>query len=95
LPTYLGYAMPRLTVQTRSRWWGFILPVFMLSAQHVALPLIFDGRFLLWRFLIFLPFAVWVGLIIRWRPRLLPYMMVIHALMDATLFMYLLPIAIR
>jgi len=95
LPTYLGYAMPRLTVQTGSRWWGFVLPVFMLSTQHVAFPLIFDGRFLLWRFLMFLPFALWVGLIVRWRPRLLPYVMVIHALMDLTLFMYLLPIAIR
>ena len=48
LPTYLGYAMPRLTLQTGSRWWGFALPVFMLSAQHIALPLIFDGKFLLW-----------------------------------------------
>jgi hypothetical protein len=48
-----------------------------------------------WRFLIFLPFALWVGLIVRWRPRLLPYMMVIHALMDVSLFMFLLPIAIR
>jgi hypothetical protein len=46
------------------------------------MPLIFDGRFILWRALMFLPFALAVGLALNWRPRLMPYLMAGHALID-------------
>lgn len=32
----------------------------------------------------FLPFALFLGVILRWRPRLLPYLMVGHALIDVS-----------
>jgi hypothetical protein len=61
--------------------------------QHLTAPLLFDARYLLWRALMFLPFAVWVGLVLRWRPRLLPYLAAVHVLMDFATALMLLPVA--
>jgi membrane protease YdiL (CAAX protease family) len=58
--------------------------------QHCFLPLILDGRFMLWRLAMYLPFALFVGFLIKRRPGLLPYFAVVHALMDiSTLAVYL------
>lgn len=86
LPTYFAYIMPRLEAQTGR--WSAVLPALFLAAQHCTLPLIWDGRFILWRFIMFLPFALFLGLLLRWRPQLLPYLVVVHGLMDlATVLM--------
>jgi hypothetical protein len=88
LPTYFAYCMPRLEAQTGRRWLAVLLPSLFLAAQHCTLPLLFNGRFLAWRFLMFLPFALFLGLLLRWRPQLLPYLVVVHGLMDmATVLM--------
>ena len=50
--------------------------------DHVEL--ILDGGYLLWRFGMFLPFALITGLALKFRPSLLPYFVVVHALMDVT-----------
>ncbi len=93
LPTYFSYAMPRLAVLTGKGWAAVLAAAFMLGAQHMAFPLIFDGRFILWRLLMFIPLALWIGFVIYKRPRLLPYLMVGHALLDFTLLFMLLPAA--
>lgn len=82
LPTYFGYVMPRLESQGMRRWFAIAVPVMILSLQHIALPLLFDLRFILWRGLMFLPFAFFLGMVLHRRPRLLPYMAVVHMLMD-------------
>jgi hypothetical protein len=82
LPFYFGYLQPRLERQTRSVALAVLLPALFLALQHVTLPLIPDGRFLLWRGLMYLPFALYLGVVLRWRPRLLPYLAVIHGLLD-------------
>jgi hypothetical protein len=82
LPTYFGYSMPRIEAQTGRRWLAVLLPAFFLAVQHCTLPLVFDGRFLAWRLLMFLPFALLLGVILRWRPQLLPYLVIVHGLMD-------------
>ena len=82
LPTYFGYVMPRLQAQGMRRWLAVSLPALMLALQHIAIPLLFDGRFMLWRALMFIPFAFLVGITLHWRPRLMPYMVVVHTLMD-------------
>jgi hypothetical protein len=92
-PTYFAYAMPRIKALTGRAWMAIAAAAFMLAAQHMAFPLVFDGRFLIWRLTMFIPFAAWTGLIMYWRPRLLPFLMVVHALLDATLFLYLFPLA--
>jgi hypothetical protein len=78
----MAYVMPRLEAQTGRRWLAVVLPAFFLGAQHVAAPLILNGRFVAWRVLMFMPFAFLVALAMRWRPRLLPYLAVVHVLMD-------------
>lgn len=86
LPTYFGYSMPRIKALSGKGWLAVCLavglPAIFLAAQHMALPLIFDPRFLAWRFFMFLPFALLVGAMLYWRPRLMPYLIIIHILID-------------
>ncbi len=83
LPLYFGYAMPRLAAQTGRAWPAIVLPALFLAAQHVTLPLVFDPRFALWRLLMFLPFALFLGVVLRRRPSLMIYLIVLHGLLDA------------
>jgi hypothetical protein len=82
LPTYFAYAMPRLEAQLKNGWIAWLIASFFLSAQHVFLPLILDGRFMLWRLLMYMPFALFAGLMLKLRPTLLPYFMIVHVLVD-------------
>jgi hypothetical protein len=84
LPTYYGYVMPRLAALSGSGWVAVLVAGLWLGAQHATLPLIFDARFVLWRLLEFVPFALVVALALYWRPRLLLYLMVAHAIMDTS-----------
>lgn len=84
LPTYFGFSMPRLEAQLRNGWVAWLIASFFLAAQHMFLPTILDGGYLLWRFGMFLPFALFTGLALKLRPTLLPYFVVVHALMDMT-----------
>jgi hypothetical protein len=82
LPNYFGYVQPRLEQLTGKTGLAVLVSAFVLSAQHMTLPLIFDGRFLLWRLLSFLAFALAVGILLRWRQRLFPFMLIVHGLSD-------------
>ncbi len=84
LPTYFGYCMPRLAVQLRNGWVAWIIASFFLATQHMFLPLILNGGFMLWRLGMFLPFALITGLALKIRPSLLPYFVTVHALLDIT-----------
>ena len=57
------------------------------------MPLLLDLRFMSWRLLMFLPFAFMVGILLHWRPRLLPYMVIVHILIDAATAASLLSVA--
>jgi hypothetical protein len=85
LPTYYSYVMPRLIALTGKVWPVILLVSFWHAFQHVTAPLIFDGRFMLWRFLMMFPFALMIAIVLHWRPKLLPYLMVVHGLLDASL----------
>jgi hypothetical protein len=82
MPTYFGYGMPHVEAETANRWLGVLIPSLFLAAQHMTLPLLFDWRFALWRGLMFLPLALYVGIVLHWRLRLLPYVAVLHGLLD-------------
>jgi hypothetical protein len=84
LPTYFGYVMPRLEKQLGNGWLAWALASFFLAFQHITLPLIFNWRFIAWRLGMFIPLAFLMGLILKQRPRLFPYLMTVHALMDMT-----------
>jgi hypothetical protein len=82
LATYFGYIMPRLENVLGKTWLAVLLPVLFLSLQHCCLPLVFDTKFILYRGLMYLPFALFIGIALRKRPRLLPYFVILHGLMD-------------
>lgn len=81
LPTYFGYVMPRL----KNSWLAWILASFFLAAQHMFFPFVLNGGFMLWRLGMFVPFAFYTGLVLKFRPTLLPYFVIVHGLLDAGL----------
>lgn len=82
LPTYFSYCMPRIEKLLENSWMAWIIVSVALALQHITLPLIFDFKYVTWRFLMFLLFALIIGLFIKLRPRLLPYFALIHGLID-------------
>ncbi|MCU0379280.1 MAG: hypothetical protein MUC78_13580 [Bacteroidales bacterium] len=82
LATYFGYIMPGLRTELRSGWVAVSLPVLFLSLQHITLPLIPDLRFIIYRGVVFLPFAAMIGIVLYKRPSLFPYFAVLHGIMD-------------
>lgn len=91
LPTYFIYIMPRLEALSGKKWLAIAVASFFLAFQHIAVPLIFDTRFILWRLIMFLPFAFFMGIVIHWRPRLIPYLMIGHVLIDLSTAMFIIP----
>jgi hypothetical protein len=85
LPTYFGYVMPHLEAIYGWRTRALLVTAVVLSTQHVFLPLLFDWRFLVWRALMFLPFAMWIGFVIYRQRASLPYLAIGHGLLDASL----------
>lgn len=82
LPTYFGYVLPRLEARTGSPLVAVLACASFLALQHAALPLVLDPRFMLWRVAMFAPLAVYLGAVLRARPRLFPYVVAAHALSD-------------
>lgn len=93
LATYFSYVMPRLEKQGMQSWLAVSVPSLFLAFQHIGVPLLFNTRYLAWRGLMFLPFAFLVGIVMHWRPRLLPYLAIIHVLMDMSFAAMLLGVA--
>ena len=90
LPNYFAYVLPRLEAKTKHAWLAIGLASFWLAAQHICLPFLPDIAFIFWRLAMFLPFALFLAIILRWRIRLLPYLVIIHGLMDlSTAFLVL------
>jgi membrane protease YdiL (CAAX protease family) len=88
-PTYFGYVMPLFEEQGMNKWLAISIPALVFGLQHLAMPFLFDGRFILWRALMFIPFSFLIGFTFHWRPRLLPYFVVVHILMNmATIMMF-------
>jgi hypothetical protein len=90
LATYFGYIMPKLKEQLNAKWLAVLLPVLFLSIQHCTLPFIPDINFIIYRSLVFLPFAILIGLSIHYRPSLFIYFAILHGIMDfGTVLMFL------
>lgn len=51
-----------------SGWVARALASVALSLQHAVLPLVFDAPYLLWRAVMYLPFALYIGLVVKLRP---------------------------
>lgn len=81
IPVYYGYTLPRLKGRMGLAG-ALILSVTVHALQHSALPFIPDWRFIAWRFGMFLPLALAMGVLLYSRPRLMPYIVIGHILMD-------------
>ncbi|MFC0878436.1 hypothetical protein ACE01N_17715 [Saccharicrinis sp. FJH2] len=89
LATYFVYIMPRLVKRLNRKWLAVMLPVLFLSVQHCTLPFIPNMDFMLYRSLVFLPFALLIGISIYYRPSLFIYFAILHGLMDfGTAYMF-------
>jgi len=82
LPVYFGYVLPRLRRHLGRRVPAILVTAAVLSLQHVTLPLVFDWRFVVWRAVMFLPFALLLAVVLDRRPRLLPYLVIVHIVLD-------------
>jgi hypothetical protein len=67
------------------RWAVIGMVGLVLSIQHLFFSLRLDWRYDLWLAVKFLPFALWTGFIVDRRPTALPYLMVLHSLIDVSL----------
>ena len=85
IPVYVIYSLQRLEVQGVKPWVAISLTSFFRSAQHIFVPFFPNMRFIIYRLIMFLPFAILITIVMRWRPRLMPYMVVIHVLMDISI----------
>jgi len=85
LPIYWGYVAPRLRASMMNRWLVIGIVGFVLSVQHMFFAFQLDLRYNLWLSLKFLPFAFWTGFVIDRRPTTLPYLVVVHFLLDSSL----------
>jgi hypothetical protein len=74
--------MPKLKEQLKRKWLAIFLPVLFLSIQHCTLPFIPDINFIVYRSLVFLPFALLIGISIYHRPSLFIYFAILHGIMD-------------
>ena len=93
-PTYFGYSFQRIAGLSGNKWWALVLAATFLALQHIAIPLYLDLKYMLWRFLSFLPFAFFAGYIYLKIRRLLP-IMVLHYLADLYLVVMTLALAIK
>ena len=82
--------MPRLNRRIKQKWMVVLLPVLFLAIQHCTLPFIPDINFVLYRGLVFLPFAGLIGITLYFRPTLFPYFAILHGLLDFGTVMVLL-----
>jgi len=63
LTTYFAYSFQRIRVLSNKQWLAVLLSGTFLALQHIAFPLILDIRFILWRFVSFIPLGIVMALI--------------------------------
>lgn len=93
MPLYLGYCAPRIKNITKNEVLSIVYPLFFYALQHSFIPLIFDFKHMLSRFLVFIPLLVVIGIWYYRKKDLLP-LMIGHGLLDTLTAMQLLMVSI-
>lgn len=86
LPFYFSYLMPILKERGTKSWIYIGLPIIFLSLQHAFMPFHFEFKYIVYRSLMFFPFALFIGILVNKKPHMLPYIMILHYLMNTSLF---------
>lgn len=81
LPLYFGYAYSRLAETGRRPWLAAAYVILWYALQHSFFPLLPDGRYMLFRFLAFLPLMILILVLYRRKGSLVP-LMVGHGILD-------------
>ncbi len=81
MPLYFGYALPRIEEATGSKYLAVAYPMFFYALQHSFMPVLWDWRHILFRFLSFIPLMLVLG-IWYYRKRRLAPLMIGHAVLD-------------
>jgi hypothetical protein len=85
--TYNGYVLPRLQALTGRKWIAVSLVGFWWALQHSFFPFRPDWKYVVWRFLFFLPGVMIASLIYLWMRRLFPLILA-HWPMDVMAAIY-------
>ncbi|TVR75584.1 MAG: CPBP family intramembrane metalloprotease [Marinilabiliales bacterium] len=78
---YNGYLFPRFEALTGKTWVAVAIVGFFWALQHIFFPFIPDGKYLIWRFLQFLPIGLLMPFLFARLRRLRP-LIIAHWLMD-------------
>jgi len=93
IPLYLGYCAPRIKNLTKNEELSIIYPLFFYALQHSFMPLIFDYKHVVSRFLMFIPLLIMIGIWYYKKRDLLP-LMIGHGLLDTITGIQLLMVSI-
>ena len=78
---FQGYALPRLRALTGRTWAAMVIVGLWWAAQHSAIPFVSDWKYLLFRFLTFIP-GVFVLMLVYLRTGRLAPLILAHWCMD-------------
>jgi len=81
LPLYYGYSFNRIKEKTGNIFLAMSYIVFFYALQHSFIPLLFDWKYVLFRFLSFLPLIIVLGIIYNKKRALAP-LMIGHGILD-------------
>jgi hypothetical protein len=81
MPLYFGYSLNGIEKVTGNKTLSIAYPMFFYALQHSFIPLIYDWKHMLFRFLSFLPLMFVLGVIYYKKRNLLP-LMIGHAILD-------------
>jgi len=93
IPFYLGYCAPRIHRVTGNKAFAIVYPLFFYALQHSFMPLLFDFKHILSRFLMFIPLLVMIGVWYSKRKDLVP-LMAGHGVLDLLTGIQLLVVAL-
>ena len=81
LPLYFGYSLNGIEKITGNKILSIVDPMFFYALQHSFIPLLYDWKHTLFRFLSFLPLMFVLG-IIYYKNRKLKPLMIGHSILD-------------
>ncbi|UNC92172.1 hypothetical protein [Candidatus Contubernalis alkaliaceticus] len=81
LPLYYGYSFNKIEENTGNKFLAMSYIIFFYALQHSFIPLLFDWKYILFRFLSFLPLMIVLGIIYN-KNRALTPLMIGHGFLD-------------
>jgi hypothetical protein len=81
LPLYYGYSFNRIKEKTGNKFLAMSYIAFLYALQHSFIPLLFDWKFMMYRFLSFLPLIILLGIIFN-KKKSLTSLMIGHGFLD-------------